>query len=301
MSSSYEISTEFGSVLPRLDRSLMVVMLSGWIDASAAAAAAMEIIIADTNAKVLLTFDADEFIDFRARRPTMELRDGINTRLTWSTPQLLLGHDIDRKPVLLLTGPEPDNRWQHFADVVGGLAVELGIWRMLGIGAYPIATPHTRAVQVSCSSPSADLIASLPYLKSSVDVPAGMEAALEHALAKRHIEALGLWAQVPHYVASMAYPAASAALLGAVCDSGEITLAMSDIRQQATLQRERLDQLVRANAEHAAMLSQLEREFDESHSGNGTLTTGFGGAPLPSGDELAAELEQFLRENQADS
>lgn len=301
MSSSYEISTEFGSVLPRLDRSLMVVMLSGWIDASAAAAAAMEIIIADTNAKVLVTFGADEFIDFRARRPTMELRDGINTRLTWSTPQLLLGHDIDRKPVLLLTGPEPDNRWQHFADVVGGLAVELGVWRMLGIGAYPIATPHTRAVQVSCSSPSADLIASLPYLKSSVDVPAGMEAALEHALAKRHIEALGLWAQVPHYVASMAYPAASAALLGAVCDSGEITLAMSDIRQQATLQRERLDQLVRANPEHAAMLLQLEREFDESHSGNGTLTTGFGGAPLPSGDELAAELEQFLRENQADS
>ncbi len=301
MSSSYEISTEFGSVLPRLDRSLMVVMLSGWIDASAAAAAAMEIIIADTNAKVLLTFDADEFIDFRARRPTMELRDGINTKLTWSAPQLLLGYDIDRKPVLLLTGPEPDNRWQHFTDVVGGLAVELGVWRMLGIGAYPIATPHTRAVQVSCSSPSADLIASLPYLKSSVDVPAGMEAALEHALAKRHIEALGLWAQVPHYVASMAYPAASAALLGAVCDSGEITLAMSDIRQQATLQRERLDQLVRANPEHAAMLLQLEREFDESHSGNGTLTTGFGGAPLPSGDELAAELEQFLRENQADS
>ncbi|MEO5975282.1 MAG: PAC2 family protein [Ilumatobacteraceae bacterium] len=301
MSEPYRISSEFESVLPKLDAALLVVMLSGWIDASAAAAAAMEMLIIDTNAKTLLTFDADEFIDFRARRPTMELREGINTKLIWSTPQLLLGYDIDKKPVLLLTGPEPDNRWQHFANVVADLAVELGVRRMLGIGAYPIATPHTRAVQVSCSSPSAKLIASLPYLKSSVDVPAGMEAALEHALAKRDIEALGLWAQVPHYVASLAYPAASAALLGAVCDSGEISLEISDIRQQAMLQRERLDQLVRANPEHAAMLSQLEREFDESHSGNGTLTTGFGGAPLPSGDELAAELEQFLRENQADS
>lgn len=301
MSDSYEISPEFKSALPSLEASLLIVMLSGWIDASAAAAAAMELLVIDTNAKTLLTFDADEFIDFRARRPTMELRDGINTKLTWSTPQLLLGHDSQKKPVLLLTGPEPDNRWQHFAEVVGDLALKLGVRRMLGIGAYPIATPHTRAVQVSCSSPSADLIASLPYLKSSVDVPAGMEAALEHALAKRNIEALGLWAQVPHYVASMAYPAASAALLGAICDSGAISLETSDIRQQATLQRERLDQLVRANPEHAEMLTQLEREFDESHSGNGTLTTGFGGAPLPSGDELAAELEQFLRENQADS
>lgn len=301
MSDSYKISSEFDATLPKLNSTLLIVMLSGWIDASAAAAAAMEMLIIDTNAKTLVTFDADEFIDYRARRPTMELRDGINTRLTWSTPQLLLGYDSNSKPVLLLTGPEPDSRWQHFADVVGDLAVDLGVWRMLGIGAYPIATPHTRAVQVSCSSPSADVIASLPYLKSSVDVPAGMEAALEHALAKRNIDALGLWAQVPHYVASMAYPAASAALLGAICDSGGVSLDTSAIRQQATLQRERLDQLVRANPEHSEMITQLEHAFDESHSGNGTLTTGFGGAPLPSGDEIAAELEQFLREHRADS
>ncbi|MEO8362900.1 MAG: PAC2 family protein [Ilumatobacteraceae bacterium] len=301
MGDSYEIGSEFDGTLPRLNSSLLVVMLSGWIDASSAAAAAMELLVIDTNAKTLLTFDADEFIDYRARRPTMELREGVNTNLTWSTPQLLLGYDIDSRPVLLLTGPEPDNRWQHFADVVGDLAVKLGVRRMLGIGAYPIATPHTRAVQVSCSSPSRELVESLPYLKSSIDVPAGMEAALEHALAKRNIEALGLWAQVPHYVASMAYPAASAALLGAICDSGGISLETSGIRQQATLQRERLDQLVRANPEHAAMLTQLEQAFDESHSGNGTLTSGFGGAPLPSGDEIAAELEQFLREHRADS
>lgn len=301
MSESYKISSEFNAALPQLDQSLLIVMLSGWIDASAAAGAAMEMLVSDTNAKTLVTFDADAFIDYRARRPTMELRDGVNTKLTWSAPELLLGYDINDKPVLLLTGPEPDIRWQHFTNVVGDLAVALGVRRMIGIGAYPIATPHTRAVQVSCSSPSSKVVASLPYLKSSVDVPAGMEAALEHALADRNIAALGLWAQVPHYVASMAYPAATAALLGAICDSGGISLDTSGIRQQAALQRERLDQLVRANPEHAAMLTQLEQAFDESHSGNGTLTTGFGGARLPSGDELAAELEQFLREHRADS
>lgn len=301
MSDPYEISAEFNKTLPKLDPSLLIVMLSGWIDASAAAATAMEMLVIDTNAKTLITFDADAFIDYRARRPTMELRDGVNTKLIWSTPQLLLGHDINGKPVLLLTGPEPDSRWQHFTDVVGDLAVAIGVRRMLGIGAYPIATPHTRAVQVSCSSPSPEVVASLPYLKSSVDVPAGMEAALEHALTKRNIDALGLWAQVPHYVASMAYPAASAALLGAISDSGGISLDTSGIRQQAALQRERLDQLVHANPEHAAMLTQLEQAFDESHSGNGILTTGFGGAPLPSGDELAAELEQFLRQHRTDS
>ena len=128
-----------------------------------------------------------------------------------------------------------------------------------------------------------------------------MEAALEHAMHSVGIPSLGLWAQVPHYVASMAYPAAAAALLGAVSDSGDIEIDISGLLEQASIQRERLDSLVRNNPEHAAMLTQLEQVFDEAHSGNGQLTTGFGGIPLPSGDELAAELEQFLREHRSDS
>jgi len=99
----------------------------------------------------------------------------------------------------------------------------------------------------------------------------------------------------------MAYPAAAAALLGAVSDSGDIEIDISGLLEQATIQRERLDSLVRNNPEHAAMLTQLEQVFDEAHSGNGQLTTGFGGVPLPSGDELAAELGQFLRAHRSDS
>jgi proteasome assembly chaperone (PAC2) family protein len=284
MSSAYSISPDFNNTLPQLESPLLVVMLQGWIDASSAAATAMEALISETGATQLLEFDADTFVDYRARRPMMELRDGVNTKLEWSVPKLFLGKDKNGKSVVLLTGPEPDSRWQHFAATVGALAQQLGVRRMLGLGAYPVATPHTRAVQLSCTSPNPELVATLPYLKSSLDVPA-----------------LGLWAQVPHYVASMAYPAAAAALLGAVSDSGDIEIDISGLLEQATIQRERLDSLVRNNPEHAAMLTQLEQVFDEAHSGNGQLTTGFGGIPLPSGDELAAELEQFLREHRSDS
>jgi hypothetical protein len=114
------------------------------------------------------------------------------------------------------------------------------------------------------------------------------------------IQSVGLWAQVPHYVASMSYPAAAAALIAAVCDTGGITINGEGLLQQAGAQRERLDELVRGNSEHLAMLAQLETAFDTTHSDNGIPTSGFGGGPLPSGDELAAELEQFLRDNQAD-
>ena len=229
---SYRLHDSYAS-LPRLSSPLLVVMLQGWIDASGAAHAAMQRLVAETGATTLVTFDADEFLDFRARRPTMELRQGINTGLVWPSTELMLGRDINDKEILLLTGHEPDTKWNRFADVVADLSRELGVRKMIGLGAYPFATPHTRAVNLSCTSPSSDVIGSLPYVRSSVDVPAGIEAVLEHVLTGRGIPSVGIWAQVPHYATSMAYPPATVALLGAVCDTGGVSLDVSAVRAEA--------------------------------------------------------------------
>lgn len=280
--------------MPNLSSPLLVVMLQGWIDASSAANNAMQRLITETGATTLVTFDADEFLDFRARRPTMELREGINTRLDWPSIDIMLGHDINQKEVLLLTGHEPDSKWNHFSSVVGELAEQLRVRKMIGLGAYPFATPHTRAVNLSCTSPSSDVIGSLPYVRSSVDVPAGIEAVLEHALTGRGIASVGIWAQVPHYATSMPYPPATAALLTAVCDTGGLSLDVSDVRAEATAHRERLDALVAANPEHAALLSQLESAYDVAHERDERA------ADIPSGDELAAQFEEYLRDQRRD-
>ena len=162
MSDAYRIAPQFGNTLPRLSDPLLVVMFSGWIDTSVAAGNAMESLISETGATMLLEFDTDLFVDYRARRPTMELREGVNTKLDWSAPHLMIGHDVNHRDVLLLTGPEPDSRWKQFANEVATLSTTLGVRRMLGLGAYPVATPHTRAVQISCTSPNAPLIQTLP-------------------------------------------------------------------------------------------------------------------------------------------
>ncbi len=290
---SYRLHESY-SALPTLSSPLLVVMLQGWIDASSAAHAAMTRLIDVSGATTLLTFDADQFLDFRARRPTMELREGINTRLDWPCTELMLGRDINGKDVLLLTGHEPDSRWNQFANCVAELSVQLGVRKMIGLGAYPFATPHTRAVNLSCTSPSSDAIVGLPYVRSSVDVPAGIEAVLEHVLTGRGIPAVGIWAQVPHYATTMPYPAATVALLSAVCDTGGISLDVSAARSDAAAHRERLDGLVAANPEHAQLLSQLESAYDAAHQRDDVT------ADIPSGDELAAQFEAYLRDQRRD-
>ena len=280
---------------PMLHEPVLVVMLTGWIDAAGAAAAAADTLAGECETSPILRFDDDTFIDFRARRPVMALRDGVNSDLTWSSIELRAGRSSSGRDVLVLVGPEPDMAWHRFARSVSDIAVDLGVTKMVALGAYPFAAPHTRTPRLSCSSPSTEVLASVTFARSSVDVPAGMAAVLEHALHARKIPTLGIWAQVPHYVAAMPYPAASVALLDGITEVTGIELAAPDLRAAVAPQRERIDASIDGNAEHLAMLRQLEELHDAATDGD---IVGGGGPTIEmrSGDELADEIQAFLRD-----
>ncbi|MEM8621133.1 MAG: PAC2 family protein, partial [Actinomycetota bacterium] len=282
---------------PMLHEPVLVVMLTGWIDAAGAAAAAAEAVSDACNAAPIARFDDDTFIDFRARRPTLELRDGLSTDLSWSTIELRSGRTPDGRDVLMLLGPEPDMAWNRFGKVIADIAVDVGVTTMVGLGAYPFAAPHTRPSRLSVSSPSTDVLASVTFARSSIDVPAGMAAVLEHALHARKVPALGIWAQVPHYVSTMAYPAASVALLEGLCEATGVSITSDELEQEVTGLRRRLDDTVAENSEHQSMLRQLEELYDASDD-TGTATDGDDapGLEMQSGDELAAEIQRFLRD-----
>ncbi|MBI4885027.1 MAG: PAC2 family protein [Actinobacteria bacterium] len=291
MKPRYELHADW----PTLDKPVLVVHLTGWIDASGAGAAAVASVDTVCATTVLATFDGDAFIDYRARRPTMELREGVNTRLVWDDIELRVGHDGNGKAVLTLTGPEPDSQWRAFAQDVTQLAGRLGVRQMVALGAYPYAIPHTRPPRLSSSSPSPEVLADLPYLKNSVDVPAGMSSVLEHALSAADIASLGVWVQVPHYVSAMSYPAASLALLQGLSEVTGLAIAAGELAHDAEIQRHRIDQLVAGNDEHGTMVRQLEALYDRS----GEETMSLGDTQIPSGDDLAAEFERFLREQES--
>lgn len=278
---------------PMLHEPVLVVMLTGWIDAAGAAAAAAAAVANECETSAIVRFDDDTFIDYRARRPVMELRDGVNTELIWSTIELRAGRSTSGRDVLLLTGPEPDMAWRKFTRTVADIAVELGVTKMISFGAYPFATPHTRAPRLSCTSPSMEVLESVTFARSSVDVPAGAAAALEHALHDRKVPALGVWVQVPHYVAAMPYPAASVALLDGLAELTGIEIAAADLRSGIAPQRQRIDATIADNPDHVAMLRQLEELYDATIDGEVESGPAF---EMQSGDDLADEIQAFLRD-----
>jgi hypothetical protein len=280
---------------PTLHEPVMIVMLTGWIDAAGAAAAAMDQLTRACESTPILSFDDDRYVDYRARRPTMELRDGLNTNLDWATIEMRAGRSPDGRDVLFLLGPEPDMAWRRFSRAVATLAAEFGVTQMVSLGAYPFAAPHTRPARLSVSSPSIEMLAAVSFARSSVDVPAGMAGVLEHAMHAQKIPALGIWAQVPHYVSAMEYPAASVALLDGLQEAAGISIEALGLRAEVDAQRIRLDRMIADKPENEAMLRQLEELHDLAPT-DAAESGEVEELELRSGDEIAQEIQEFFRD-----
>lgn len=288
---------ELHGPLPRLESPILIVMLQGWIDAAGAANDAMTAIEGQIDPLPLATFDPDVFMDYRARRPTMEIRDGRNNGIDWPSIDLYCGKDRGGRDVVILRGHEPDSAWNRFAAAVRTLAIDLGVQMMVGMGAYPFPTPHTRPSKLSCTTPTLDLLAKVPFVRSTVDVPAGMTAVLEQVLHDSGIPSISIWAQVPQYLPGMTYPAASRALLEGLQAVAAVHFDTEALEHEAVIQCERLNRLVARNSEHAEMVAKLEVAYDSLNAPDSRpAISPMSESDLPSADELAAEFEAFLRD-----
>lgn len=273
---------------PDLDSPVLVLALDGWIDAGFGAATALSTIAAQAELTTVAVFDADRLLDHRSRRPTLHLADGVNTGLSWPSIELRVLTDRHGTEALLLAGAEPDHEWRAFSAAVVDLALEFGTRLVVGLGAYPAPVPHTRPTRVVSTATTRELAELVGYVPGRIDVPAGVQAAIERGCDEAGLPAVGLWAQVPHYAAAMPYPAAAEALLSTLARVADLAFATDELAAAASEARERIDALIAANPDHVAMVRQLEEHVE-------TLEAAERG-DLPSGDELAAELERFLRD-----
>ena len=271
---------------PVLDGPVLLLALDGRIDAAGAAAEASPRLLEGDPGRRIARFDTDRLLDHRARRPTLHLVDGVSRRMEWPTLELFLLESTTETDVLVLHGPEPDHEWRGFAEAVVDLCRQFGVQMVVGLGAYPAAVPHTRPTRLSCTAGSADLTERLDFVTATVEVPAGAQAVIEMEASRAGISAIGLWAQVPHYLSATSYPPAALALLAGLAHLSGATVDEGPLSEASLATRARLDDLVARNPEHVTMLEKLEVAYDDLLDVRGQL---------PDGDQLAAELERFLR------
>jgi len=291
---------------PDLVEPVLIMAPDGWIDAGLGGAGAVGALLAVLETEVVATFDVDRLLDHRSRRPVSHMLDGVYTELTWPTLELLAAHDPEGRAMLILVGPEPDHEWRAFSDAIAELVTMFGVRIAVGLGAFPAGVPHTRTSRLAATATNTELANRLGVVSGEVQVPAGIVAAIERRLAQLEIPTIAIWARVPHYAASMPYPPASVQLLEGLTTITGIMVDVPELVAAAAATTEHLEELTANSLQHTALVRQLEAQVDSEGGDEGaaaaeraagqTEATEAGWGTLPTGDELAAEVERFLQQ-----
>jgi PAC2 family len=289
---TFETDTPLGD----LRGSVLLVSLAGFVDAGQTQRLLIDHILATLPHTVVASFDVDQLLDYRGRRPAMTF-----DRDRWSSyadPTLLLYRvtDADGQPFLVLSGHEPDYQWERVIEALQQLNKMLGVTLTVSIHGIPMAVPHTRPIGRTAHATAPRLISEHDSLFGAVQVPGSISALLELRLGESGHDALGFAIHVPHYLAQAQF--ADAAVLGLesfVAATG-LSIPAEDLVATAGLNRAEIVQEIAGSEEVTQVVEALERQYDAYIQGRekpGLLATDV--RDLPTADEIGAEFEDFLR------
>jgi len=275
---------------------VLVHHLQGYIDAGHAGRLAAEHLMATFPATEIATFDVDQLLDYRARRPAMTYdRDHW---ADYATPKLALYalEDVSGAPFLLLTGPEPDTQWERFSAAVTELVDRFGVELTVGLNAIPMAVPHTRPAGVTAHATRRELIDEHEQWSTVAKLPGSAAALLELRLGQSGHDAMGLAVHVPHYLSETEYPQAAGALLDHLAASSGLSLPTGELVRAAVDVSAEIEAKVADSEQAIKVVEALERRYDEEVSSQGRSSLLAEDQPVPTGDEIGAEIERFLFE-----
>ncbi|HZJ25756.1 MAG TPA: PAC2 family protein [Acidimicrobiia bacterium] len=275
---------------PTLRRPVLVAGFRGWNDAANAASDTLAWLSTRLGARPFAHLDPQPFYDFQSTRPTVVLQRGVATQIVWPVNEFLAArapgtpHDF-----VFVQGSEPNLRWREFCAAIVRVAETLNAELVVTLGALLADTPHTRPLTITGTATDPDLISRLGLERSRYEGPTGIVGVLHDACRRAGLASASLWAPVPHYVASPPNPAAIRELVARLTTLTGLHVDLTELDLAAQGWRDRVSAAVAGDPETQTYVHELETRFD-------TVADGRDADELPSGEDLAAELERYLRD-----
>lgn len=282
--------------IPLLRNPVMIMAFSGWNDAAEAASGAVEHLLSgwgDRNDEVVPELIADveseEFYDFQVNRPVVSIDESEIRSITWPTTQIFgLSIPTMQKDLVVVTGVEPSMRWKTFTSELLDLADDLEVSLIVTLGSLLADTPHTRPITVTGTGAHPSIATRLGVSVSKYEGPTGILGVIQDGCMRRGIDAISLWAAVPHYASNAPSPKATLALINTLEDFLDISIPLSDLEENADAWEKEVNDLAAEDTEVAEYVKALEESKDAAE------------LPDVSGDSIAKEFERYLRRHKED-
>ncbi len=271
---------------------MLIAGFTGWNDAAEAASLAVDTLREEWGAERVGAFVGEEFFDYQSVRPQITLVEGVTRVIEWPENVLYATSGgvraLGGRDAILISGPEPNFRWQSFCQGFVDLGREFDASLVVTLGALLADVPHSRPVSVSANAQDPSLVENLKLSASRYEGPTGVTGILHRYVAESGLPAVSFWASVPHYLPSV--PSAPAALellqnlqhlVGGPLDTSHLERTSEDYQRQVAA-------AVSQDSDLTSYVQMLEERYDAQADGDPK--------DLPSGDDLASELEEFLRE-----
>ena len=271
--------------LESLNKPVLVVAFKGLFDASGSATSALEWLMEKSESENLGEIDSETFFDFTQERPLISFDKNGERALTWPKNIIVaIRTSGNERDLLAISGIEPHLRWRTFSELLIEIVNKSNAESVITLGSMVGMTPHSRPLTVTGSSTNPELAERLNLEKPSYQGPTGIVGVLHDALDRSKIPVVSLRVSVPHYVPDSPNPKATRALLRRFEQVTGVTTEYEELDGPAADWQKQVDTAVASDDEITAYVTRLETTIDEDEN------------LLPSGDDLAAEFEAFLRE-----
>ena len=270
--------------LPQLRDPVLVVALAGWVDAGLAGSGTVAFLQEQLDAsREFGRIDLGDLMDLQQTRPTVHLVDGVSREIDW--PEITLTAGRLGRDVVLVTGPEPSLRWRAVLWELVDVALQVGVSEAYTVGGIPAMASHRRPVSVLATGTDEDVVERAGAWRQDYTGPTGAQSVLQVMLGDAGIPTLALWAQVPHYLAGGASPPAIRAVLERLRDLARLSVDLNGLDHQVDAYEHRVEEGLADRPDVLEVIDAIEAGEDEVDE-----------TDLPSGDELASEIERFLRD-----
>ncbi|MFN8052733.1 MAG: PAC2 family protein [Acidimicrobiales bacterium] len=268
---------------PNLTQPVVVAAFEGWNDAGESATEAVRHLREAWGAVPFADIDPEEFYDFTAVRPMVQMADDGTRSIQWPQNEFWWATPPGSPGVILVRGIEPQLKWRTFCEQVLEVATTMQARLVVTLGALLADVAHTRPTSVFGTAYDQKVAQALHLEESRYEGPTGVVGVLHDACHERGVNSASLWAAVPSYVPAAPSPKAALALVERVCAVLGTTSDNTALAQAGVAYEEQISDLVLEDEETAAYVAHLEETYDREAVADHTA------------DELVSEVEQFLR------
>ena len=282
--------------IPLLRNPVMIMAFSGWNDAAEAASGAVEHLLSgwkdkkdDVLPELIAEVESEDFYDFQVNRPQVSIDDSQIRSITWPSTQIFgLAVPSMSRDLVIVTGVEPSMRWKSFTSDLLDIADDCEVSLVVTLGSLLADTPHSRPITVTGTGAHPTIADRLGVSVSKYEGPTGILGIIQDSCMRRGIDAISLWAAVPHYAASSPSPKATLALINTLEEFLDISIPLSDLPERSDAWEKEVNDLAAEDSEVAEYVKALEESKDAAE------------LPEVSGDSIAKEFERYLRRQKED-